>query len=130
MNLPKTKILSLADIESLQPQLEKLTFFERDYASKTQTIVRGQEGHQLFLLTTNNFPLLHAQVLDRLKAQDYSYQVRYTDDSGFQKALTRYDQLALQVSEHEASWNHEHSIKGREAVLLLKEIFAKRANYS
>jgi hypothetical protein len=78
------------------------------------------------LLTTNNFPLLHAQVLDRLKAQDYSYQVRYTDDSGFARALRRYDQLAKNVSEHEATRQHEHSVTGHEAVLLLKEIFARR----
>lgn len=82
------------------------------------------------MLTTNNFPLLHAQVLDRLKAQDYSYEVRYTDDNGFEKALTWYDQLAQQVSEHEATRNHEHSVHGREAVALLKEVFARRSNFS
>lgn len=130
MNLPKTKILSLADIEALQPQLEHVNFFEKEYAIKTQTIVLGQEKRQLFLLTTNNFPLLHAQVLDRLKAQDYSYQVRYTDTPWFDRALLRYDQLAKQVSEHEEKWHHEHSVRGHEAVLLLKEIFAKRTEYT
>jgi type II secretory ATPase GspE/PulE/Tfp pilus assembly ATPase PilB-like protein len=107
-----------------------LSFFEKEYAVKTQTLVFGKEKKQLYILTTNNFPLLHAQVLDRLNAQDYTYQVRYTDDSGFQQALLRYDQRDEERSVHEATWRHEHSVKGREAVLLLKEIFAKRESYT
>jgi type II secretory ATPase GspE/PulE/Tfp pilus assembly ATPase PilB-like protein len=128
--LPSSPILSFADVQSLQVQLDVVDFWDKSYSTNTQTMVWAKEWEKLYLLTTNNFPLLHAQVLDRLKAQDYQYQIWYTDDESFAYALTRYDQHDQQVTALDAKRRHEHSVRGREAIALLKETFNRRDTYT
>lgn len=67
--LPKNSILEISDIPKIIPKLAALAHLPFDIAQKTQTLVFEEEGSTLAVLTTNAFPQLYYQILDKLHAQ-------------------------------------------------------------
>lgn len=80
-HLPSNSILEATDVKAIQPKLSCLDYIPRDIATKAQTISFDQEDKTLALLTTNAFPALYYQMIDRLHAQGWQTQTWFTDDA-------------------------------------------------
>lgn len=50
-------------------------------------------GEELMVLTTNNLPEQLNLIIKDLQQKNYKTDIYYTDETGFQKALLRYDQM-------------------------------------
>lgn len=69
VTLPTKKILELVDVQTLHPKLELLSVIPKNVAQTSQTTVFEQDGKILYLLTTNTFPELYRQIVDKLQAK-------------------------------------------------------------
>lgn len=95
----ESTILTREQVEQLEPMLVTLSLVPKDLAQKTQTIAFKQENKQLSLLTTNNFPQLFHQVLDKLQAQGYTCTTYFTDSDSFGHAMTWFQRLEKQQAQ-------------------------------
>lgn len=127
---PIKKILERKDVEQLHPKLTLLPVIPQTLAEKTQTIAFDQQDKTLFLLTTNNNPELHHQILDKLEAKGYEFDIYYTDSDAFTYALSWYQQLHDKQSSEQDKFDYLHSVSGNEAVALIKDAYAHLERYS
>jgi type II secretory ATPase GspE/PulE/Tfp pilus assembly ATPase PilB-like protein len=126
MQAPSKQILETPDIEAISPELPFLALVPRSMAEKTQTFAFGQEGDHLLVLTTNNFSNLYHQTIDKLQALWYTCSVFFTDTSGIQSALKRYDRLEKQEKEQVAQYQYAHHVTGEDAIDLIKQVYKKK----
>lgn len=99
-------------------------------AQKTQTVVFGQDGMTLKLLTTNNFPELYHQMEDKLQVDGYQFETFYTDTDTFTQALKRYDQLAARQRTQQETYDRRHTATGKDAIDLIKETYKNKEDYT
>ncbi|USN55162.1 MAG: Flp pilus assembly complex ATPase component TadA [Candidatus Peribacteria bacterium] len=130
--MPNTSssILYLADVQAIQPQLDLLPLIPKALAQKTQTLVFGKQEKALTILTTNAFPTLYYQMIDKLKAMDYEVVSYFTDTDGFAHAMTWFEQLENKQEQEQQAFDHRHAARGEEAVALIKETYKNKQLYT
>lgn len=129
-HLPQQSIIEKTDIVSIKPRLECLDYISLDLAQKTQTLVFDKEDHTLAVLTTNVYPQLYYQMLDRLHAQGWKTQTRFTDEDGFDTALEWYQRHSDLISAQEQTKNYRQYVTGADAIALIKELYQKKETLS
>lgn len=92
-DFPASTILEQADIDAITPDLDMLKLVAYGTAEKAETMVFGHDGKDVAILTTNTYPTLVQQIIDKISAKGYYPKVYYTSTEAFSAALTWYDQL-------------------------------------
>ncbi len=126
MKAPGKQILEVVDIQAIEPNLVFLALLPRAMAEKTQTIAFGGEEDHIFVLTTNNFPTLYHQTIDKLQALGYTCSPYFTDTAGMQLALARYDRLEKQEKDQVEQYQYAHHVGGEEAIALIKKAYKQK----
>ncbi len=86
-------ILELDDLQGISPNFEQLKILPAETAEKIETLIFSKDKNTLKLLTTNNFPDGVSKLLKNLDEKGYKYEVFYTSPTGFQYAMSRYDDM-------------------------------------
>ena len=126
MKAPDKQILEIVDIQAIEPDLVFLALLPRAMAEKTQTLAFGGDDDHIYVLTTNNFPTLYHQTIDKLQALGYSCSPYYTDTAGIQHALGRYDRLEKQEKDQVEQYQYAHHVGGEEAIALIKKAYKQK----
>lgn len=126
------KIYGLEDIKKLEVNLEVLSLVTEKTAQTSQTLVFDTEkdSQKLYVLTTNEFPNLFHQVVDRLQTQWYETESFYTDDEAFKYALQWYDQLHKRQKKIAKNKKERLDARGQEALDFVKETIHSHESFT
>lgn len=120
------KILELEDIKNIKPDMNLLPIISKNIAQKVEALVFDKDKKKLFLLTTNNYPQLLSQVLDRILAKWYKVEFFYTDDDSFKYAMSWYDESEAQEQKAQEEIEHRQTVSGKEAEEMIKKVYEER----
>lgn len=125
----ETKILYEKDIKKLEPHLEHLFLLSRNLAETTQSIVMHKHWNIIELLSTNNFPNLYRQVIDKLVAQWFEVDSYFTDEKWFAEAMKWYGTKEKLQEWEQKEYSRRHYASWEDAIKLIKETFEEKDEY-
>jgi type II secretory ATPase GspE/PulE/Tfp pilus assembly ATPase PilB-like protein len=128
--MTESHILDLSALKTINPMLSLLDIIPQSLAEKTRTLVFKQDERHISVLTTNHFPQLYHQVIDKLEAQGYNTETFYTDESAFEYALTRYTEYNKQQVKDQKELDRRTHAQGDDAIALIKEAYAEIDTFS
>jgi type II secretory ATPase GspE/PulE/Tfp pilus assembly ATPase PilB-like protein len=120
------KILEVADVQKLKPDLTKTKLLSRDSASKIQVVVFSAENKKLLLLTTNNFPDQLKQLVSALEKKGYIVELYYTGMEGFEYAMSWYDLIEQATKREEEAKKAQSQAAWQGALSMMKRLFDSR----
>lgn len=124
------KILEIADVSALQPDLKALVILDEEKARDAQVVIFSQKGTKLELLTTNNFSLKVKAVTDELVSQGYSFDLYYTSTAAFGHALEWYDRRHAQQDLLAQQAQQRATVVGQDALGMMRQLYEQRNNYT
>jgi len=128
--MTNSHILDLKWLQKITPMLELLDIIPQSLAEKTRTLVFKQDDLHISVLTTNSFPQLYHQVIDKLEAQWYKTETFYTDEPAFEYALSWYTAYKKQKAIDQKELDRRTHAYGDDAINLIKEAYAHIEDYS
>ncbi len=124
------KILDLWDVQKIDPDLDKIKIISYDLAKKSQSIFFDSNNNTLCVLTTNNYPSVITQILDRISAKWYKFEFYYTDEIWFDYALNWYDDLIMKEREKEEYTIERKTVKWKQAIDMIKQVYKEKHDYT
>ncbi|MBS8121455.1 GspE/PulE family protein [Candidatus Vampirococcus lugosii] len=128
-NLSK-KILDLSDVKKINPDNDKLKILSYSIAEKAQAIIFDGDSKKLHILTTNNYPSILTQILDKIAVKGYKFEFFYVDEVSFAFAMNWYDNLYKEEKKAEDLLKQRKTVRGKYAIDVLKKLYEEKSKYS
>ena len=129
-NTLSKRILEKEDILAIKPNYEVLKILWKSTAERAQVLFFDYHKKTIYLLTTNSFPNLKTQIVDKLGAKWYKFEQYYTDELAFKEAINWYDRMQEEEQEHRRVVLERQTVMGQKAEEMIKKVYDEREKYS
>lgn len=123
------RILETSDINEINPDLQKLNIISHHLAEKSESLIFDWEKNKLCILTTNRFPNILTQILDKIAAKWYSFEFYYTDELAFSLALNWYDDLHAKEEKEEQDVKERKNVRWKDALKMIKKVYEEKDKF-
>lgn len=129
-NILLKKILETNDVMTINPNFEVMKILSKAVAQKVQAIIFDVDKNKFFILTTNNYPQLITQVLDKISKKWFSFEFFYTDEKWIELALEWYDKLNEIEKQKKTEIETRKNVTWKDAISMIKTVYAEKEKYS